>query len=140
MNAIKIKLWLLWMAFLGGLMITGLGIWQAMDGSGLLADGDVVEATVVDTIPASEGQDEHAQTIPVLQWNDNTGGIHRLTAADSTTGLQKGDTIEVLFDPLNPAASRIRSIHAIPPSALLSTLAGIALSLLAAVRLRRKQQ
>ena len=137
MNALKIKLWLLWLAFLGGLMITGLGIWQAIDGSGLFAAGEVVEATVVATIPAD---DQHAQPIPILQWTGKDGGIHRLTSSDSTTGLQQGDTVEVLFEPLNPAASRIRSIHAIPPSSLLSILAGIALSLLAAVRLRRDKQ
>ena len=137
MNPTKIKLSLLWIAFLGGLLITGLGIWQAIDGSGLFAGGDVIEARVIDTIPAD---DDHPQPIPILQWTGSDGGIHRLIAADSTTGLQKGDTVEVLFDPLNPAASRIRSIHAIPPSSLLSVLAGIALSLLAAVRLRRKQQ
>lgn len=136
MNALKIKLWLLWMAFLAGLLITGLGIWQVIDGSGLFADGEVIEARVVDTLPAD---DAHPQPTPILQWTSSDGGIHRLTS-DNTTGLQQGDTVEVLFDPLNPAASRIRSIHAIPQSSLLSVLAGIALSLLAAVRLRRDKQ
>jgi len=137
MNGTKIKLWLLWLAFLGGLLITGLGIWQAIDGSGMFAGGDVVEAIVVDTIPAD---DQHDRSIPILQWSGDDGGIHRLTATEGTTGLQQGDTVAVLFDPINPAASRIRSIHAIPPSSLLSILAGIALSLLAAVRLRRDKQ
>ena len=137
MNKLKIKLSLLWMAFLGGLLITGLGIWQAIDGSGMFADGEVVEATVVATIPADDDND---QPIPILQWSSSDGGIHRLTSPRGTTGLQQGDIVEVAFEPLNPAASRIRSIHAIPPSSLLSILAGIALALLAAVRLRRDKQ
>ena len=136
MNPIKRKLWLLWLAFLGGLLITALGTWQAIDGSGLFAAGDVIEASVVNTIPAD---DNHPHPIPILQWTGSDGGIHRLTS-DATTGLRQGDSVKVLFDPLNPTASRIRSIHAIPPSSLLSILAGIALSLLAATRLRRKQQ
>lgn len=134
MNTIKIKMWLLWMAFLGGVMITGLGIWQAIDASGLFADGEVVEAQVVGTIDADAA---HDTPTTILQWSDDSGGIHRLTTAEVAPDLKQGDSVEVLFNPLNPAASRVRSIHAIPMSTLLSILAGIALSLLAAVRLRR---
>ena len=131
---LKIKIWLLWMAFLAGVMITGLGIWQVIDSSGLFAGGEVVEATVVGAIEADA---EHDQPTPILQWNADDGGIHRLTSPDTAGGLQPGDTVEVIFDPLDPSASRIRSIHAVPQSSFLSILAGIALSLLAAVRLRR---
>jgi len=135
MNKLKIKLWLLWMAFLGGVMITGLGVWQVIDASGLFADGEVIEARVVGTIDADAA---HDSPTTILQWSDQKGGIHRLTTAEVAPDLQQGDTVEVLFNPLNPAASRVRSIHAVPMATFLSVLAGIALSLLAAVRLRRR--
>ena len=133
MNTLKIKLWLLWLAFLGGLLITGLGIWQIIDHSGLFADGEVVQARVVDTIPADA---QHPSPTPVLQWSDEKGSIHRMTAPEAV-GLTNGDSVEVLFEPLDPASSRIRSLQAVPGSSFLPVLAGIALCLIAAVRLRR---
>ena len=102
MNTLKIKLSLLWMAFLGGLLITGLGIWQAIDGSGMFASGEVVEASVIATIAADE---EHGQPIPILQWSASDGGIHRLTLVGTTTGLQQGDTVELIFEPATAAST-----------------------------------
>jgi len=134
MNAPKIKMWLLWLAFVAGILITSLGIWQALGDSGLMAHGDVVKAKVVDIIPADA---QHPTPIPILQWTGKDGGINRMTSPEAGSGLKAGDSVEVLYQPLNPAASRVRSLHAIPPNDYLSILAGIALFLLAAVRLRR---
>lgn len=134
MNKVKIYLWLLWMAFLSGLLITGMGIWRVIDDSAYFARGEVIEAKVVGTIPAST---EGGSPSPILQWSSGDGAIHRMTSPNSAGNLSSGDTVEVVVQPLNPAATRVRSLRAISPSSAIPILSGIALCLLAGLRLRR---
>ena len=134
MNRTKLTIWLLWMAFMSGLMITGIGTWRIIDESAMFAAGEVAEATVVDVI---EPDDDDRPPIPVLQWTDDKGGIRRLISTDFEGHLPKGSTVEVVYQPLDPTATRIRSLRAIPSTSLLPVLSGIILCLLAAVRLRR---
>lgn len=134
MNRVKVTLWLLWMGFLGGLMITGIGLWRLVDDSAWFAPGERVEATVVAIIPpVGEG----GSPSPVLQWQDADGAIHRMSSPNSASYLAEGERVELVTQPLDPTATRIRSVRAVSPTAYIPILAGIALALLAAMRLRR---
>ena len=133
MNKVKLHLWLLWMAFLGGLLVTGIGLWQLIDETALFASGEVYEAKVVGTIPLGE----EGTVYPILQWTEKDGTLHRMSSPNEGTFLGVGDTVEVVVQPLNPTATRIRSLQAVSPTHFLPILSGIALCLLAGLRLRR---
>jgi hypothetical protein len=133
MNKVKIHLWLLWMAFLGGLLVTGIGLWQLIDASAIFASGDVYEAKVVGTIPLGEDGTPY----PILQWTGKDGSLHRMSSPGQAEFLGIGDTVEIVTQPLNPAATRVRSLRAVSPKHVLPVLSGIALCLLAGLRLRR---
>ena len=137
MNRAKLHIWLLWMAFLSGLLITGIGIWRIIDASAMFAPGEVVEARVVEVIQPPASEDGERRPIPVLEWTDTEGGIRRLTSIDFEGHLPEGSSVEVVYQPLDPSATRIRSLRAIPFTSYLPVLSGIILCLLAAVRLRR---
>jgi hypothetical protein len=133
MNKVKLHLWLLWMAFLGGLLVTGIGLWQLIDESALFASGDSYEAKVVGTIPIGE----EGTPYPILQWTESDGSLHRMSSPGEAEFLGIGDTVEVVVQPLDPTATRIRSLRAISPAQFIPILSGIALCLLAGLRLRR---
>lgn len=134
MNRVKVTLWLLWMGFLGGLLISGIGLWRVVDDSGWFAPGDVVEAKVVGIMPAVGDQGSPS---PVLEWRGEDNAIHRMTSPNSAAFLAEGDSVELVTQPLNPVATRIRSLRAVSPSRYIPILAGMALCLLAGLRLRR---